>query len=158
MSDSQGDGSAVEADDGAQPGPSEHGVAAELRAQAATAVALVAGRNVLIKVIALLGNVVFARLLSPSNFGTVALGLNVLLFVQLLSDGGLGVGLIRRPEEPALADLRVLLGYQLLLTTALAVAIAAVAAPLGRVGLVTAVMMPALPTSVPRAERDCLRA
>jgi O-antigen/teichoic acid export membrane protein len=129
------------------------GTASELRQKALSAVALVAGRNIIIKVVALLGSVAFARLLSPANFGTVAFGLTVLLFVQLLSDGGLGVGLIRRPEEPHLEDLRVLLGFQLLLTTFLAVAVAvtASAAPLGRPGLVTAVMMPALPLLAFRA-------
>jgi O-antigen/teichoic acid export membrane protein len=123
------------------------GAASELRRKALSAVALVAGRNIFLKVVALVGNVVFARLLSPSEFGTVAFGLTVLLFVQLLSDGGLGVGLIRRPEEPHLEDLRALLGYQLLLTTALAVVVAVVAsaAPFGQAGLVTAVMMCALP-------------
>ena len=128
-----------------------HRTATELRRKALSAVALVAGRNIIIKVVALLGNVVFARLLSPSNFGTVAFGLTVLLFVQLLSDGGLGVGLIRRPEEPHLEDLRVLLGFQLLLTTILAVGVAVAAAPFGRIGLVTAVMMPALPLLAFRA-------
>ena len=125
----------------------------ELRRKALSAVALVAGRNIIIKVVALLGNVAFARLLSPSNFGTVAFGLTVLLSVQLLSDGGLGVGLIRRPEEPRRGDLRVLLGFQLLLTTILAVAVAvtASAAGFGRPGLVTAVMMPALPLLAFRA-------
>ena len=119
--------------------------AAEIRTKALSAVALVAGRNVIIKLVALLGNVVFARLLSPSSFGAVAFGLTVLLFVQLLSDGGLGMGLIRRPEEPHLEDLRVLLGFQLLLTTVLAVVVAVAAVPFGSPGLVTAVMMPALP-------------
>jgi hypothetical protein len=47
------------------------------------------------------------------------------MFVQLLSDGGLGVGLIRRPEAPQIEDLRVLLGYQIVLTVTLAAAIAA---------------------------------
>src|ERR1039458_6717656 len=125
----------------------------ELRRKALSALGLVAGRNLIIKLVALLGNVVFARLLSPSNFGTVAFGLTILVFVQLLSDGGIGVGLIRRTEELHLEDLRVLLGFQLLLTTTLAVAIAgtASAAPFGRPGLVTAVMMLALPLLALRA-------
>jgi O-antigen/teichoic acid export membrane protein len=125
----------------------------ELRRKVLASVALVAGRNTIIKIVALLGNVVFARLLSPANFGTVAFGLTVLLFVQLLSDGGLGVGLIRRPDEPHREDLRALLGFQLLLTIVLggAVALIASAAPLGRAGLVTAIMMPALPLLAFRA-------
>jgi O-antigen/teichoic acid export membrane protein len=138
------DGSLISPD---EPSDHRHDGAADLRRKVLSAVALVAGRNIAIKLVALLGNVVLARLLSPANFGTVAFGLTVLLLVQLLSDGGLGVGLIRRPEEPHLEDLRVLLGFQLVLTTVLAVAVAgtASAVPLGRPGLVTAVMMPALP-------------
>ena len=112
---------------------------------------MVVGRDTIVKVLALLGNIAFARLLSPANFGTVAFGLAVLLFVQLLSDGGMGVGLIRRPEEPQLEDLRVLLGYQLILTSILAVIVAGAAIPFGRPGLVTAVMMPALPLLAFRA-------
>jgi O-antigen/teichoic acid export membrane protein len=134
--------------------PDAHkGSASELRSKALSAVALVAGRNVIIKITALLGNIAFARLLSPTDFGIVAFGLTILVFVQLLSDGGLGVGLIRRPEEPRPGDLRVLLGFQLLLTTVLGTAVAAVAVagPFGRTGLVTAVMMPALPLLAFRA-------
>jgi O-antigen/teichoic acid export membrane protein len=75
------------------------------------------------------------------------------MFVQVLSDGGLGVGLIRRPDEPHRDDLRVLLGYQLVVTIVLAVVVASVASagPFGRAGLVTAVMMPALPLLAFRA-------
>src|SRR5664280_2029479 len=91
---------------GGLPNP-ERDTAPEIRRRAVSAVAMVAGRDTVVKVAALLGNVAFARLLSPSNFGTVAFGLTVLLFIQLLSDGGLGVGLIRRPEAPHHDDLRV---------------------------------------------------
>jgi O-antigen/teichoic acid export membrane protein len=136
-----------------EPSGEHHDRAFELRRKVLASVALVAGRNLIVKIVALLGNVVFARLLSPANFGTVAFGLTVLLFVQLLSDGGLGVGLIRRPEEPHREDLRALLGFQLVLTIVLggAVALIASAAPLGRIGLVTAIMMPALPLLAFRA-------
>ncbi len=123
------------------------GSVSELRSKALSAVALVAGRNIILKIAGLLGYVGFARLLSPTDFGMVAVGLTILTSVNLLSDGGLGVGLIRHPEEPHLEDLRVLLGYQLILTTILGIvfAVVAVAGPFGRAGLVTAVMMPALP-------------
>jgi O-antigen/teichoic acid export membrane protein len=126
---------------------------ADIRRKALSALTLVAGRNIILKMAALLGYIAFARLLSPTNFGMVAFGLTILVSVNLLSDGGLGVGLIRRPEEPHPEDLRVLLGYQLLLTTILGivVAVVAVAGPFGRAGLVTAVMMPALPLLAFRA-------
>jgi O-antigen/teichoic acid export membrane protein len=131
--------------------PHHRDKATEIRRKALSGVALVAGRQAIVKVAALLGNVVFARLLSPTDFGMVAFGLTVLYLVQCLSDGGLGVGLIRRPEKPDHEDLRVLLGYQLIFTTLLAVAVAAAAAPFGTAGLVTAIMMPALPLFAFRA-------
>jgi O-antigen/teichoic acid export membrane protein len=126
---------------------------ADLRRRTLSAVALVAGRNIVIKIGALLGNIAFARLLSPANFGIVAFGLTILGFVQLLSDGGLGVGLIRRPEEPHPEDLRTLLGFQLVLTTVLGIVVASVGlvGPFGRAGHVTAVMMLALPLLAFRA-------
>ena len=140
---------------GGPDGPAASGApsVSHLRGKALSALALVAGRNIVIKIAALLGNVAFARLLSPTQFGTVAFGLTILVFVTLLSDGGLGVGLIRRPSEPDTEDLQVLLGYQLLLTTVLGagVAGAALVFPFGRTGLVTAVMMPALPLLAFRA-------
>ncbi len=138
--------------DGTETGATEGGSsAAQIKNRALSAVALVAGRNFLLKLVALLGNIVFARLLAPSTMGAVAFGLTMLLLVQLLSDGGLGVGLIRGSREPELEDLRVLLGYQLALTLILAGTVAAVAAPLGHVGRVTAVMMLALPLLAFRA-------
>lgn len=145
----------VDADQGTQGDMhDDHKRAAmEIRRKALSGVAMVAGRDTLVKGIALLGNIAFARLLSPSNFGTVAFGLVTLQLVLLLSDGGLGVGLIRRPEEPHVDDLRVLLGYQLVLASVLAavVAVAATTGPFGRAGLVTAVMMIALPLMAFRA-------
>ena len=139
--------------DGDSHGSSPRSTVSEVRQKALSALMLVAGRNMAIKIAALFGNIAFARLLSPTDFGMVTFGLTTLMFVKLLSDGGLGVGLIRRPAEPPLADLRALLGFQLLLTTvlgALTVA-AATAGPFGRAGLVTAVMMPALPLLAFRA-------
>lgn len=117
----------------------------EIRTRAATGVAWVAGGNMVIKAMALLGNVALARLLVPSQFGLVAFGLTVLAFGEILSDGGLGAGLIRRKTPPKIEELRVLLGYQLIFTLVLSVGIASVAATLGETGSVTAVMMTALP-------------
>jgi O-antigen/teichoic acid export membrane protein len=105
----------------------------------------VAGRDTAIKAMALLGNVVFARLFTPAEFGTVAFGLTVLTFVQVLSDGGLGVGLIRREQPPSTDELGTVMGYQLLVTVLLGVVIAGAALPFGLSGAVTATMMLGLP-------------
>src|SRR5438105_617250 len=107
---------------------------ATVRRRVVKGAAVVASRDVSVKVVALAGNIAFARLLSPSEFGTVAFGLTLLMLGQLLSEGGLGVGLIRGQREPRLEDLRVLLGFQLILTTVLAGVTALVGVQFGRAG------------------------
>jgi O-antigen/teichoic acid export membrane protein len=119
--------------------------AAEVRRKALSSVGMVAKRDAIVKGVAMLGNIAFARILTPTNFGAIAFGLTLLLFAQMMSDGGLGAGLIRRPTAPDIQDLRVLLGYQLVISVFLMLAIVAISMPFGHAGLVTAVMMPALP-------------
>jgi O-antigen/teichoic acid export membrane protein len=88
--------------------------------------------------------VALAHLLLPRDFGLVAFGMAVVLFATLLSDGGLGVALIRRPDPPEREDLQALMALQIGLTIVLATAVAVVALPLGDAGQVTALMMLAL--------------
>lgn len=122
----------------------------EIRRRAVASATVVAARGVAINVLAFFGNVALARLLVPSDYGAVALGLAVVTLASLLSDGGLGAGLIRRPEPPAADDLRALLTVQLVATTALAVIAGALGIALGGVAGVTAVMMAGLPVSALR--------
>jgi O-antigen/teichoic acid export membrane protein len=96
-------------------------------------------------------SLVLARLLTPSDFGVVAIGLTVTLIASSLADGGLGAGMVRRPERPTRAELRTLNGIQLLLTLAVVLPTAAAALALGRVGAVTAIMILSLPISVLQA-------
>lgn len=91
------------------------------------------------------GNVVLARMLVPADFGLVAIGATLMMFATTLSDGGLGSGLIRRPESPTRQELRSVLALQLSLTGALAVLAAGIASLFGSSGAVVAVMMCALP-------------
>jgi O-antigen/teichoic acid export membrane protein len=89
--------------------------------------------------------VVLARLLTPHDFGVVAVGLTFMAFIGLLSDGGLGGALIRRAEPPDVLELRALLGLQLTVTVVLTAAIAAVLLTQGESGRVAALMVCAMP-------------
>jgi O-antigen/teichoic acid export membrane protein len=117
----------------------------ELRRRASAGVFVVATRGAVIAVIGFAGTVVFARLLTPRDVGTVAIGLTLVLLVGVLSDGGLGAGLIRRPEPPSLEELRALTALQLTVAAASALAIGAVALRFGETGRVAAVMVTAAP-------------
>jgi len=91
------------------------------------------------------GSVVLARMLVPADFGLVAIGATLMMFATTLSDGGLGSGLIRRPESPTQHELRSVLALQLSLTGALALVAAGIASFFGSAGAVVAVMMCGLP-------------
>jgi O-antigen/teichoic acid export membrane protein len=68
----------------------------ELARRASAGVFIVATRGVAILLIGLGGWIVVARLLAPRDFGVVAIGMSFVLVTGMLSDGGLGAGLIRR--------------------------------------------------------------
>ena len=70
-----------------------------------------------------------------------------MLLALALSDGGLGAGMVRRPEPPTRAELRTMNGIQLTLALALCLPAAAVAFGFGRDGAITAVMILAIPIS-----------
>lgn len=122
-----------------------------VRRLATTGAALVGVRTALIQIVGLAGNVVFARLLLPREFGTVAFGLTLLMAATVLSDGGLGASLIRRRGAPTRHDLATLLGLQLALTSFLFAVVAGIGVRTGEVGRVTTVMTIALPFTALRA-------
>ena len=119
----------------------------ELKQRATAGVFIVATRGVLIMILGLIGNVVVARILVPSSFGVVAIGMSVVFFSQLISDGGLAAGLIRRAEPPSAAELGAFSAFQLSVTGVVAATslVVAVASPFGQVGWVTAVMVTSMP-------------
>lgn len=117
----------------------------EIRRRALLSAALVGARGIAIHIVAFVGNVALARLLVPREFGIVALGLALLSFAELLADGGLGAGLVRRQEPPSREDLRALVALQIVSTTVLAAVALAVGLQLGTTGSVAGVMMLALP-------------
>lgn len=117
----------------------------ELKRRATSGVFVITSRGFVIMLLGLAGNIVVARLLSPSDFGLVAVGMSIVLFSGLLSDGGLGAGLIRRAEPPSRTELGALSAFQLAVTGAITLVAVAVAVPLGRVGWITAVMVASMP-------------
>jgi O-antigen/teichoic acid export membrane protein len=117
----------------------------ELRRRAKAGVFLVSTRGLVILLIGFAGNVVVARLLNPDDFGVVAIGMSFVLFAGLVSDGGLGAGLIRRREPPSDEELGALSALQLGVTLAMTAIAAAVAVPFGRIAWVTAIMVASMP-------------
>jgi O-antigen/teichoic acid export membrane protein len=118
---------------------------AELMRRASAGIFIVSTRGLAILVLGLVGNVVVARLLTPRDFGVIAIGTLFVLFSSLLSDGGLGAGLIRRAEPPESQELQALTALQLMVTGALALLVAVAAAPFGEIGWVTALMVSSMP-------------
>jgi O-antigen/teichoic acid export membrane protein len=119
--------------------------AAEVRERAASGVILLVGRSLLLKGIGLASNIVLARLLLPEDFGVVALGMTIIAMGSFVSDAGLGIGLVRRPEPPTLAEMRAITGFQLLGASLVGLGAAAIGLLLGGSGSITALMMLALP-------------
>jgi O-antigen/teichoic acid export membrane protein len=125
--------------------------AAEVKSRAASGVALLLGRGLAFRVLGLLGNLVLARLLVPSDFGIVALGLTLVQLGQFLANAGIGAALIARAEAPSRSEVASIVGLQLAVTSAVAVIVGAVSIAVGDEGLVTALMMLALPLAAFRS-------
>jgi O-antigen/teichoic acid export membrane protein len=91
------------------------------------------------------GSLVLARLLTPDDFGIVAVGSTVVVLATAVAEGGLGSGLIRREAPPTHGELRTLLGLQLLVTSLIAAVVASIVGGLGTTGAVVALMTLTLP-------------
>jgi len=104
-----------------------------------------------VKVVGLVGTLVTARLLSPYDFGLVAIGTTVLAFGSFLDDGGVGTALIRRPEPPTKRELQALVAFQFSIDLIMVLVIALVMLPFGLVGQVTTVIVISLPAGAFRA-------
>src|SRR5919199_3614581 len=113
----------------------------ELKRRTSASLFIVGSRGVLIMVAGFGGNVALARLLTPHDFGVIAIGMAVVLVGQMLSEGGLGAALIRRPEPPRTEELSALTALQLSGSAAVAAVTAAIAAVLGGSAWVTALML-----------------
>jgi O-antigen/teichoic acid export membrane protein len=120
----------------------------EVRRRAVGGAAVLVARGAAILVVGVGVNIALARLLVPHDFGVLALGTVLLTVGTLLSDGGLGSGLIRREEPPTRRELETINAAQLGITVALVAIFATVAIPFGRDGLVVAAMAATLPVTV----------
>lgn len=107
-------------------------------------------RGLATRLLGLAGNIVLARLLFPSEFGALAFGFTIITFAGVLSSGGLGAALVRRPQTPTRRDLESVFGFQLLVMSIAAALIAGVGAFSGRAGALAAVMALSLPIDAVR--------
>ena len=87
-------------------------------------------------------------MLTPNDFGVVAIGSTAILIATALTDGGLGAGMIRRPQPPTRAELRTLNGIQLALALAICLPSVVIALGFGRTGAITAIMIASLPITM----------
>jgi hypothetical protein len=118
---------------------------AEVRRRSLAGIFYLTSSSVANLMIGFLASLLFARMLTPGDFGVVAIGSTVVLLGGALADGGLGAGMIRRREPPTRTELRTLNGIQVVATLALCLPAMAIALAFGRTGAVTAVMLIALP-------------
>ncbi|MFT4035998.1 MAG: oligosaccharide flippase family protein, partial [Patulibacter sp.] len=88
----------------------------QVRDKTAKGMMLVGVRTVVVRGLGLLGTIFLARLLSPEDYGVVALGLTIIVLGRFLADGGLGPGLIRREQPPQRYEYAALLAFQQLVT------------------------------------------
>ena len=98
--------------------------------------------------ISFFSSLVLARLLTPTDFGVVAVGSTVALIGGVVADGGLGAGMVRRPEAPTRSELETFNGIQLAIALALYLPLLLIAPSFGLTGQVTALMVAALPITV----------
>jgi O-antigen/teichoic acid export membrane protein len=117
----------------------------EVRRRSLAGVFYISASNVANLLIGFFASLALARLLTPHDFGIVAVGSTALLIGGALADGGLGAGMIRRSTAPTRQELRTLNGIQLALSLAACGPAAAAALFFGRTGAVTAIMLASLP-------------
>jgi O-antigen/teichoic acid export membrane protein len=123
----------------------------EVRRRAVTGAVVDALRGIGVRLVGLLGTLVTARLLTPYDFGLVAIGTTVWVFGNFLDDGGVGTALIRRPEPPTKSQLQALVAFQFGLDLILVVGVGLVMLPFGLLGQVTTVIAASLPLGAFRA-------
>jgi O-antigen/teichoic acid export membrane protein len=120
----------------------------EIRRRSLAGIFYITSSSVANLLIGFFASLALARLLTPKDFGVVAVGSTVTLLAGVLADGGLGAGMIRRKEPPTRAELRTINGIQLALTSAICLPGMAIALAFGRTGAVTALMILSLPIAV----------
>lgn len=77
-------------------------------------------RQVFVQGSNLLGSLLLARILSPTEFGLYAVAIFWLSFLSTFGGTGFAANLIRQPSEPTLADYRTVFSIQLVIVLGLA--------------------------------------
>jgi polysaccharide transporter, PST family len=133
-----------------------------IRDRAASGAAILGARGAIVMVAGIGVNLALARMLSPADFGYVALGTALIIIGQYLSNGGFGVALIRQSQTPDRRELSAVQGVQLALAGLFVLLAAVLAISGGRAGQVVAVMGASIPLVLMRLpssislERDLL--
>src|SRR5262245_59864793 len=73
-------------------------VPAELKKQSLRGIFFLTFSNFANLIVGFFASLVLVRLLTPADFGVVAVGSTATLLALALTDGGLAAGLVRRPE------------------------------------------------------------
>ena len=120
----------------------------EVRGRALSGVLYVTASGGINLLIGFFGNLALARMLTPEDFGVVAVGLTATLLGTAISDGGLGAGMIRRAEPPTRRELRTLNGIQLAIAAVIVIPLSLIALGFGRTGMITTIMILSLPITM----------
>jgi O-antigen/teichoic acid export membrane protein len=96
-------------------------------------------------VITFVASLVLARLLSPRDFGMIALGQTVATLAAAVSEGGIATGFVRQSEGISRQVLHAINGVQLLIALTLAAAITPIAMRFGLAGSLAALIVWSLP-------------
>jgi O-antigen/teichoic acid export membrane protein len=131
--------------------PAEADSPSTIRERGAVGAALLTIRAAAAQVVAFVGTLVLAHLLSPTAFGVVAFGTTVVTIGSFFADGGLGAALIRKATHPTVEELRTLLGFQLTVASVIALGLVVAGSRTGTTGAVTAIMACSLPILALRA-------
>lgn len=126
--------------------------AVEVRQLASRGTFLLGLRTIVIRLLGLGGNVVLARLLTPRDFGVVALATSIVAVASIFTDAGMAAGLVGRRDAPRRHELETMLGLQLALAVLMAAGMAGAGLSIGgTVGGVTALMALTLPVAACRS-------
>jgi O-antigen/teichoic acid export membrane protein len=131
--------------------PEERLSTQEVRQRAVAGAAIDVFRGLGSRFLGFFGTLVLAHLVTPSELGTVALGVTFMTFGNFVADGGVGATLVRQVKPVERTELKALLGFQLTVSTAIAFAVSAALFPFGEIGQATALMVMSLPLTAIRA-------
>ncbi len=120
---------------------------ADVRTRAIRGALSVGVRNLLVRVLGLVGVIALSRLLDPHAFGLLAFGLTLKVLGEMVATGGLATGLIRREEPPTAEEFGGMVFFQVAISLALVGVLGLAGIVWGDGALIAAIMALALPIS-----------